>query len=48
MKASSFWLLLGLVCIIVIGVTVGGAVGGSIAANKSHHGGPLALTSVAR
>ncbi|PMD35004.1 hypothetical protein L207DRAFT_534262 [Hyaloscypha variabilis F] len=37
MKASSFWLLFGLICILVIGVTVGGAVGGSIAASKNHH-----------
>jgi len=38
MKASSFWLILGLVCILVIAVTIGGAVGGSIAARKDHQG----------
>ena len=37
MKASSFWLLFGLICILVIGVTVGGAIGGSIAVSKNHH-----------
>jgi hypothetical protein len=36
MKASTFWLLLALISILVIGATVGGAVGGSIAAEKSH------------
>jgi len=36
MKASTFWFLLGLISIIVIGVTIGGAVGGSIAARKYH------------
>ncbi|KAN0089692.1 hypothetical protein V8E51_019952 [Hyaloscypha variabilis] len=37
MKASTFWLLFCLICVVVIGVTVSGAVGGSIAANKSYH-----------
>ncbi|KAE9365615.1 hypothetical protein N431DRAFT_496658 [Stipitochalara longipes BDJ] len=37
MKASKFWLLLGLICVVVVGGTVGGAVGGSIAASKTHH-----------
>ncbi|PMD20007.1 hypothetical protein NA56DRAFT_646875 [Hyaloscypha hepaticicola] len=37
MKASLFWLLLGLICAFVIAATVGGAFGGSIAASKSHH-----------
>jgi len=36
MKASTFWFLLVLISIIVIGATIGGAVGGSIAARKYH------------
>ena len=36
MKASTFWLLLGLISIIVIDATVGGAVGGSVATRKNH------------
>jgi len=36
MKASSFWIILCLVSVLVIGVTVGGAVGGSIAARTNH------------
>jgi hypothetical protein len=36
MKASSFWILLCLVCALAIGASVGGAVGGSISAGKEH------------
>jgi hypothetical protein len=31
MKASTFWLLLGLISIVVIGAAIGGAVGGTTA-----------------
>jgi len=41
MKASSFWILLGLICLVFIGVTVGGAVGSALAAGKNHHTGTL-------
>jgi hypothetical protein len=36
MKASTFWLILGLVGALVIGATIGGAVGGSMAARNNH------------
>jgi hypothetical protein len=42
MKASSFWLLLGLISIIVIGVTVGGAVGGGVATAKNRRAATVA------
>ncbi len=35
MKASTFWLLVGLIAIIVIAVSVGGAVGGTVAARNN-------------
>ena len=34
MKATTFWLTVGIICIIVIGVAVGGSVGGTIAARR--------------
>lgn len=36
MKASKFWIILGCICGLVIAATVGGAVGGSLAARKDH------------
>ena len=48
MKASSFWLLLCLICIVVIGVTVGGAVGGSLAAGKKNPAETVTKTAVPR
>lgn len=36
MKASKFWILLGFICALVIAATVGGALGGSLAARKDH------------
>jgi uncharacterized membrane protein YhaH (DUF805 family) len=35
-KASTFWLLFALISVLVIGVTVGGAVGGSLVVGKNH------------
>ena len=37
MKASLFWLLFGLICLLFIAVTIGGAVGCSRAAGKNYH-----------
>ncbi|KAH6711248.1 hypothetical protein BKA61DRAFT_579060 [Leptodontidium sp. MPI-SDFR-AT-0119] len=34
MSASKFWIILGVICALVIAATVGGAVGGSLAARK--------------
>jgi hypothetical protein len=34
--ASTFWLLFALISVLVIGVTVGGAVGGSLVVGKNH------------
>ncbi|KAG4439363.1 hypothetical protein IFR05_005175 [Cadophora sp. M221] len=36
MSASKFWIILGVICALVIAATVGGAVGGSLAARKDH------------
>jgi hypothetical protein len=45
MKRSTFWLILGLVSLAVIGISVGGAVGGTISANKNNNSQAQAGTS---
>jgi len=46
MKAFTFWLLLGVICVIVIGATIGGAVGGTAAVQNNNAQKTVTVRSV--